>query len=68
MKSWIKCLIGLHLWIYDRELTHNDTFPYPMESYSNPMRECKHCKKRQYWLPGYGGSELGSWEAVEGGK
>jgi hypothetical protein len=64
MKSWIKCLIGIHAWKQNAEITPLDYFP-PPGYHKEIIRICDRCHKAQRWLPGYGGSELGSWEDVK---
>lgn len=62
--NW-KCFFGIHDWAATRPLNVYDAFPSPFDrNYKNPKRECQRCGKRQYWLPGYGGSEIGSWEPL----
>lgn len=62
----IKCALGLHAWINDRAITPYDYFPSPMDrNWQNPVRKCARCGRRQWWLPGYGGSEPGCWRPVE---
>ena len=55
------CRLGIHRWELDRELSALDLFPPFFFPYKAPTRQCKVCGKRQRWLPGYGGSELGCW-------
>lgn len=56
------CYFGIHAWRSSRPLNVYDAFPSPFDtSYQNPTRECARCKKKQQWLPGYGGSEFGCW-------
>jgi len=56
------CLFGIHHWEQSRALGLHDGFPFFGEPYDNPVRECQRCGTSQRWLPGYGGSEWGSWE------
>ena len=56
----IKCLLGLHKW---KVSGVPSTFPPPWEK-GICTRQCGRCYKMQRWLPGYGGSEIGSWERV----
>jgi len=56
----LRCLLG-HKWKQSRPLTLLDSFPPSFMRYENPTRECSRCGKRQRWLPGYGGSEVGCW-------
>ena len=57
----LRCLVGLHVWTQSRAITPADYFPFSSVRYRPPTRQCSACGKRQKWLPGYGGSELGSW-------
>lgn len=57
----VKCFFGLHKWNQSRNITILDAFPPPFLAYENPKRMCLKCGKRQKWLPGYGGSEIGCW-------
>src|SRR3990170_5994268 len=64
MSIWqrIKCAVGLHSWKQPRTLNVYDIFPSPFDaSWQTPERQCARCEKWQWWLPGYGGSELGCW-------
>lgn len=56
------CKIGFHK--YKRINPHVlcDPFPFFGEKYEEAKRRCEYCGKVQYWLPGFGGSVLGSWE------
>ena len=58
----LKCFMGLHKWKQNRELNVVDIYPPPFMKWVRPIRECEVCGKKQYWLPGYGGSEIGCWE------
>lgn len=56
------CWLGLHKWEQSRDVTYYDMFPAPFDqTYQAPTRVCLRCSKRQHWLPGYGGSEIGCW-------
>lgn len=55
------CWFGIHRWKQTRAVTTGDIFPSPFESYENPVRWCAKCGREEYWLPGYGGSEIGCW-------
>ena len=55
------CLVGLHEWTQSRPLNVVDIFPPPGFRYENPARCCARCGKRQSWLPGAAGSEIGRW-------
>lgn len=57
--SWL-CSIGFHDWHQERPLTPYDAWPMD-RAYETPRRECRRCAKREQWLPGYGGSEIGCW-------
>jgi len=57
---WL-CWIGWHKWRQDRPLTVHDAFPMS-STHQTPQRRCTRCHRIEYWLPGYGGSEIGSWE------
>lgn len=58
---WL-CIIGIHVWNQGRELSVYHAFPSPFDAaYETPRRVCERCGRRQYWLPGYGGSEWGCW-------
>jgi len=55
-RCWIK-----HRWI---EYAINGTTtrdPFPFNPGYKCWRKCERCSKKQRWLPGYGGSELGCW-------
>jgi len=56
------CKIGFHKWEQNRELVIKDIHPGLDSNWKTPKRNCKFCGKKEYWLPGYGGSEIGSWE------
>ena len=56
--KWFKKL-HLHKWEYSRYVTILDIFPPLIENYKTPTRVCRVCSKQEYWLPGYGGSEVG---------
>jgi hypothetical protein len=68
-KLWrsLLCFIGLHKWEQNRPLAIIDGFP-PPGHYDTPKRRCTRpcCMVRQYWLPGYGGSEWGCWSPDPG--
>ena len=74
--SELRCFIGLHDWEYNRNESVMDGFPPAYGKYTQRKRRCLCCGKKQYWLPGYGGSEWGCWspgydgdfEAIERGK
>ncbi len=58
----IKCKLELHKWKQSNKLTLYDISPGPFDSnYQTPTRTCEKCDKKQRWLPGYGGSEIGCW-------
>lgn len=57
----ILCALGWHQWVMSRPLVVEDAFPMS-RAWQRPQRYCMHCPRKQSWLPGYGGSELGSWE------
>lgn len=57
----IKCFFGFHNWNQSRSIVAMDAFPPSFVKYVPPLRECRECGKKQRWLPGYGGSELGCW-------
>lgn len=59
--NW-KCKVGIHNWKQSRPVTSIDSFPPHFIPYIAPTRTCSRCGKTQKWLPGYGGSEIGSWE------
>ena len=61
MNKLLLCRLGIHKWIQNRDLHIIDIFPPPFLNYKNPERTCNKCKKTQFWLPGYGGSEIGCW-------
>lgn len=63
----ILCKIGFHNWESSRELNAYDAFPMA-QKWKNPTRKCTLCETEQYWLPGYGGSEIGSWEPEYEGR
>ena len=61
MKNFF-CKIGIHKWEVSRGLVLYDMFPSPFDTkYKTPTRKCIKCGKKQQWLPGYGGSEIGCW-------
>ena len=60
-----KCCIGWHAWKSSRYLRLSDTFPPSYEPYGNPARRCARCSKKQWWFPGYGGSESGCWMGTD---
>jgi hypothetical protein len=53
--------LGWHQWAMSRPPGVEDAFPMS-RAWVRPTRKCEHCQRQQKWLPGYGGSELGSWE------
>jgi hypothetical protein len=55
------CKIGLHHWKKSRPLLLVDVFPPDFVDLPPLTRTCMRCDKRQKWLPGYGGSEVGCW-------
>lgn len=57
----VLCFLGIHKWELSRPVGVMDIFPPPTARYKNPTRECQRCGKAQWWLPGYGGSEIGCW-------
>jgi hypothetical protein len=58
----LKCKIGIHKYEMSRELKVYDIYPNTYDNnYKSPTRICLNCGKKQFWLPGYGGSELGCW-------
>jgi len=57
----VLCWFGLHQWRQSRELKVVDLFPPPWLKYDRPTRYCIRCQKKEHWLPGYGGSEIGCW-------
>ena len=54
--QWL-CSIGLHKW-GKPDIQPN---PFPVDMTNTAKRACRRCGQRQWWLPGYGGSELGCW-------
>lgn len=63
------CRLGLHKWEESRDVSLYDMFPSPFDrSYQSPTRRCLRCPKKQHWLPGYGGSEIGCWCPGDGGR
>jgi hypothetical protein len=60
LRRWL-CFLGIHEWLQDRQLAVFDIFPPLFMKYKNPTRKCQHCAREEYWLPGYGGSEVGCW-------
>ena len=64
MSKRLRCWLGIHEWLQSRPLSVYDAFPMAGVQYQNPTRECLHCGKAQYWLPGYGGSEFGCWQPL----
>jgi len=58
------CLIGLHKWEESRPLHIRDIHPGFISGWETPTRVCIRCGKQEKWLPGYGGSEIGSWEPI----
>lgn len=56
-----RCWLGIHYWEQSRPLVLMDLHPGFDAGHKNPTRGCMRCHKRQSWLPGYGGSEIGSW-------
>jgi hypothetical protein len=57
----VRCFIGNHRWIQNRNLRPIDSFPPSFFRYKRPTRCCERCGAQQSWLPGYGGSEVGCW-------
>jgi hypothetical protein len=56
----LMCAVGLHAWQHSRFMSVLDVFP---PAGMEPLRrQCFWCGKKQRWLPGYGGSEIGCWE------
>ena len=55
------CLLGFHKWEQNRSLHISDIFPFYLDEVSKVIRTCKICGKKEEWLPGYGGSEIGCW-------
>lgn len=55
------CKLGFHRWTYDRHFHILDIRPGFVDEYKPPIRKCRKCEKKQQWLPGYGGSEVGCW-------
>ena len=47
------------------EYDDGSTSPFPFLTEKNCVRTCQTCGKKQQWLPGYGGSEMGCWETIE---
>ena len=64
MKTKLRCRLGVHKYEQSRPLVIMDIFPPFYLPYETPRRACSFCSKKQYWLPGYGGSEIGSWEPL----
>lgn len=56
-----KCCFGFHRWEQSRPISVMDAFPPPFVRYERVTRHCTRCDKSQWWLPGYGGSEIGCW-------
>ena len=54
------CRIGWHKWQQSRPLGAMDATPID-QHYVPLTRTCKCCGQINWWLPGYGGSEVGSW-------
>jgi len=52
------CLL-FHKWEQSRPVSVYDIMPFG--SWKTPVRYCRRCGKQEYWLPGYGGSEIGCW-------
>lgn len=46
----VLCKIGFHEWKYQKL------------KYDSEYRFCKRCPKKQHWLAGHGGSEIGCWQ------
>lgn len=69
MRQKLLCWIGLHAWEQTRPIDPcTDSFPNPYWPYEAPIRTCGRCGKRQKWLPGYGGSEIGCWMTTRKGN
>jgi hypothetical protein len=62
------CKIGIHKWKQNRPLHIRDIHPGFDMQWETPTRKCLRCKKKEKWLPGYGGSEIGCWTLMGGGK
>lgn len=60
------CFVGLHNWKQSRDLVITDIHPGLDKNYENPIRRCNNCGKKRRWLPGFGGSTIGSWEKMLG--
>ena len=58
------CILWFHEWDQSRPLSYMDAFPPP--KWTTARRHCLRCGKREHWLPGYGGSEWGSWQPDRG--
>jgi len=56
----LRCKLGIHKW--------EQSPPSLLTPHKNDKltRRCLHCGKSQYWLPGYGGQEIGCWLNSEG--
>jgi hypothetical protein len=56
--TW-RCFFGFHRWHQNKPFDGSEGFPDA--GYRRWVRVCSRCRKRQTWLPGYGGSEWGCW-------
>ena len=55
--NW-RCRLGFHKWHQNKPFTPDFVFPI---GGSDWKRFCSKCGRREWWLPGYGGSEIGCW-------
>jgi len=61
MISRFLCKLGIHKWKTNRQLIIRDIHPGLDSNWETPVRQCLRCGKRERWLPGYGGFEIGCW-------
>lgn len=59
------CCFGIHKWEQNRAITPDDYLPFFGHPRGQAVRICMRCHRAQYWLPGYGGSELGCWRNTD---